>query len=45
MQVEIIHADYWDVKESKPVQLFAMAKSVFTGKPPQLGEHAEVHMR
>ena len=45
VQVEIIHANYWDVTESKPVQLFAMAKSVFTGKPPQLGEHAEVRMR
>jgi hypothetical protein len=45
VQVEIIHANYWDVKQSKPVQLFAMAKSVFTGKPPQLGEHAEVRMR
>jgi len=45
VQVEIIHANYWDVKESKPVQLFAMAKAVFTGKPPQLGEHAEVRMR
>jgi general stress protein 26 len=45
VQVEIIHANYWDVEESKPVQLFAMAKSLFTGKPPQLGEHAEVRMR
>ena len=45
VQVQIIHADYWDVKESKPVQLFAMAKAVITGKPPQLGEHAELHMR
>ena len=44
VQVQIIHADYWDVKESKPVQLFAMAKAVITGKPPQLGEHAEVRM-
>ena len=32
---EIIHANYWDVKESKPVQLFAMAKAVVTGKPPR----------
>ena len=45
VQVEIIHANYWDVAESKPVQLFAMAKSVFTGKPPQIGEHAEVRLR
>jgi general stress protein 26 len=45
VQVEIIHANYWDVKESKAVQLFAMAKAVITDKPPQLGEHAEVRMR
>ena len=45
VQVQIIHANYWDVKESKLVQLFAMAKSVVTGKPPTLGEHAEVRMR
>lgn len=45
VQVQIIHANYWDVKESKLVQLFAMAKAVVTGKPPQLGEHAEVRMR
>jgi general stress protein 26 len=45
VQVQIIHANYWDVKESKPVQLLAMAKSVVTGKPPTLGEHAEVRMR
>ena len=46
VQVQIIHANYWDVKESKLVQLFAMAKAVVTGKPPQdLGEHAEVRLR
>ena len=31
---QIIHANYWDVKESKLVQLFAMAKAAVTGKPP-----------
>jgi general stress protein 26 len=46
VQVQIIHANYWDVKESKLVQLFAMAKALATGKPPRdLGEHAEVRMR
>ena len=45
VQVQIIHANYWDVKESKLVQLFAMAKSVVTGRQPTLGEHAEVRMR
>ena len=46
VQVRIIHANYWDVKASKPVQLFAMAKAVVTGKPPVgLAEHGEVRMR
>jgi len=46
VQVKIIHASYWDVKESKLVQLYHMAKAVFTGKPPTgMGEHAEIRMR
>ncbi|MBC7941133.1 MAG: pyridoxamine 5'-phosphate oxidase family protein [Chitinophagaceae bacterium] len=46
VQVKITHADYWDVKESKIVQLFKMAKAAVTGKPPTgMGEHAEVQMR
>ena len=43
--VKISHANYWDVKESKLVQLYQMAKAAVTGKPPtELGEHAEVRM-
>ena len=34
VQVQIVHANYWDVKESKLVQLYEMAKAVVTGKPP-----------
>ena len=34
VQVRIVHANYWDVKSSKLVQLFAMAKAAVTGKPP-----------
>jgi general stress protein 26 len=46
VQVQIIHANYWDVKESKIVQLYEMAKAAMTGKPPtELGEHGEVRMR
>lgn len=45
VQVRISHASYWDVKSSKLVQLFAMAKAAITGKPPgDLGETAEVRM-
>ena len=46
VEVQIAHANYWDVKESKIVQLFEMAKAVVTGKPPTgMGEHGEVRMR
>ncbi len=46
VRVEILHASYWDVKESKLVQLYQMAKAAFTGKPPvTLGEHADIRMR
>ena len=46
IQVQIVHANYWDVKESKIVQLYEMAKAVITGKPPtDMGEHGEVRMR
>lgn len=46
VQVKITHANYWDVKDSKIVQLFKMAKAAMTGKPPtDLGEHGVVRMR
>ena len=46
VQVKITHGDYWDVKESKIVQLFKMAKAAVTGKPPTgMGERGEVQMR
>ncbi len=46
IEVRIVHANYWDVKSSKLVQLFTMAKAAVTGKPPvDLGEHGEVRMR
>ena len=45
--VSISHADYWDVKSSKLVQLFAMAKAVVTGggMPKDLGNHGRVQMQ
>jgi general stress protein 26 len=42
VQVRIAHADYWDVKENKVVQLYKMAEAAVTGKPPKLGEHGHV---
>ena len=43
--VEVVpaHVHYWDVKENKLVQLFAMAKASVTGAPPSdLGESGEI---
>ena len=46
VQVKILHANYWDIKESKIVQLFHMAKAAVTGVPPTgLGEHATIQMK
>lgn len=45
VRVRIVHANYWDVKQSKIVRLYQMAKAALTGKPPTgLGEHAEIRM-
>jgi general stress protein 26 len=46
VQVNIIHAHYWDVKSSKIVQLYEMAKSAFTGETPKLNtDTGEIRMR
>ena len=43
LAVGIRHAEYWNVDESKMVQLFQMAKAAITGEPPRhLGEHKEL---
>lgn len=43
--VKIAHAEYWDVHESKMVQLFKMAKGALTGQPPaSMGEHKELKL-
>lgn len=45
VRVKITHANYWDVKESKIVQLLHMATAAFTGKrPTDLGEHGVIRM-
>lgn len=41
--VQIVDAEYWDVTDSKMVQLFKMAKAAMTGKPPtSIGQHHKV---
>ncbi len=45
VRVRISHAHYWDVKSSKLVQLYAMAKAVVSGRAPRrLGDTGEVRM-
>lgn len=43
LEVRIVHAEYWDVKDSKPVQLFRMAQAALTGRRPELNsDHGQV---
>ena len=43
LQVSIGHAEYWDVKESKMMQLAKMAKAAITGEPPEkMGDRKSV---
>ena len=42
VRVRIEHADYWDVKESKLVQLYKMAEAAVTGNAPKMGEHGHI---
>ena len=45
VQVRIEHANYWDIEESRIVQLFHMARAAVTGTPPtQLGNQAEIRL-
>ena len=45
LQIDIGHAEYWDVKESKMVQLAKMATAAITGKPPEkMGDHKEMNL-
>jgi general stress protein 26 len=42
VRVRIEHADWWDVKANKLVQLYKRAQAAFTGKTPDIGEHGRV---
>lgn len=42
----VAEAEYWDVKTSKPVQIFKLAKAALTGEEPtDLAEHRRVRIR
>jgi general stress protein 26 len=45
LAVHIAEAAYWDVDDSKMVQLFKMAKAAITGTPPATGEHKKLDLR
>jgi len=43
INVDIQSAEYWDSKSSKMMQLFAMAKGIFTGqRPTDVGDHVTI---
>ncbi|HEY8976419.1 MAG TPA: pyridoxamine 5'-phosphate oxidase family protein [Burkholderiaceae bacterium] len=42
VRVRIEHADWWDVKENKLVQLYRQAEAALSGKTPKMGEHGRV---
>ncbi|RZL62795.1 MAG: general stress protein [Variovorax sp.] len=45
LAVTILNAEYWDVDDSKMVQLFKMAKAAITGDTPKnLGEHKKLNV-
>jgi general stress protein 26 len=44
VEVEIEHAEYWDVKESKTTQVLKMAAAAVSGHRPEMGEHRELHV-
>ena len=44
LKVNMSHAEYWDVKESKMVQVAKMVTAAITGTPPSMGEHKEIRM-
>lgn len=45
LAVKILDAEYWDVTDSKMVQLFKMATAAMTGKTPKnLGEHKKINV-
>jgi len=42
VRVTVSHAHYWNVSENKLTQLLVMAKALFSGEKPALGESGEV---
>lgn len=45
LEVDIQHAEFWDVQESKTSQLFKMAKANLMGERADIGQHKKVELR
>lgn len=45
LTVHIDNAEFWDVDDSKMVQIFKMMKAAVTGEPPKnMGEHKTLNV-
>jgi general stress protein 26 len=44
LRVDVHSAEYWDVKESRAVQMFKLTRAILAGERPELGEHATVSL-
>jgi general stress protein 26 len=44
VEVQIHHAEYWNIKESKTKQLFKIASAAVSGEQPVMGEHRELNV-
>jgi general stress protein 26 len=43
LRIDVHSAEYWDVKESRAVQMFKLTRAIVSGERPEhLGEHASV---
>lgn len=42
LRIRVEHAEYWDTRAGKLIQLLAMAKAVASGTRPRVGVHHEV---
>jgi general stress protein 26 len=45
VEITIQHAEYWNVKEGKTMQLLKMARAAVSGHPPEIGEHRELRVK
>jgi len=44
VRVTVNYAHYWNTSENKLTQLLVMAKAVFTGEKPDLGESGQASL-